>query len=370
MSSTFLDVLPREIRDQIYGYVLSSPTRLITLAANHNITEADDKPDAYADTYASFGTPPYKIRCQSNGELVRLSFLRTCRQIYHEAKIIFWERNSIDLNAIIPEVYNTNRTLRKLRTSMGQNATSVEFTINILRTAAYCRTKGQNLVPFEDQLMDLAKWPNLKKIRLHMNLGEEGWDNFNGYGHTGLAKLLYCRRKGANDYWTNVLRTNMEALKMAGGKCGYLSHIKKELEIDAGYPLPNGNGFPQRMLKMYSGHPMEAFQELNEAWFGNLTLNGKLCYQEGKEVEGMFVQQPEPRLPTLKHFFFFKHDIDRWVDGQCGSLSCANSWPAGEEGRQARRLAWEESGRADCSFDLMREIHWPWNQMSPPDFVP
>ncbi|KAA8574731.1 hypothetical protein EYC84_003981 [Monilinia fructicola] len=124
---------------------------------------------------------------------------------------------------------------------------------------------------------------------------------------------------------------------------------------------------------MCSGSPGKVLRELSEAWFGTLLVDGRLSYLEGEEFEDMFVQQPAPRLPMLDDFFFFKYDIDRWVDGQSGIRLWGKAkqiWPAGDEGKQARRDAWEDSGRIGCSFDIMREIHWPWKQMSPPDFIP
>lgn len=141
-----------------------------------------------------------------------------------------------------------------------------------------------SLVPFEYQLKDLARWPNLKTIKLNMSLGEDPWGNYDGYGHSGFARLLYWRpRGGSNDHWHNLVRSNIEALAEAGGKEGYLSYIKKELDINTDYALPNGNGFPQRMVKMCSGSSREVLQVLSEAWFGTLSVDDKLSYFEGEE---------------------------------------------------------------------------------------
>ncbi|ESZ93128.1 hypothetical protein SBOR_6500 [Sclerotinia borealis F-4128] len=374
MARTFLDTLPREIRDQIYGYVLSSHSRSVYLSES-----VVNDPDHPQEEYSAAGTPPYIIRTKSHGETIRLSFLRTCRQIYQEAKVIFWEQNSLILDGILPRTYIDHPILGSLPGSIASMATSVELKIDILGRSAFRRKSdlcedSPSLVPFEYQLKDLAQWPNLKTIKLHMSLGEDPWGNYDGYGHSGFARLLYWRlRGGSNDHWHNLVRSNIKALEEAGGKDGYLSHVKKELDINTGCALPNGNGFPQRMLKTSTGSPREVLQELSEAWFGTLSIDNRLSYLEGEEKENMFVQQPAPRLPMLDHFFFFKYDIDRWVDGQSGVRLWGKAkqiWPAGEEGKQARRDAWVDSGRMGCSFDVMREIHWPWKQMSAQDFVP
>jgi len=67
MPSSFLGVFPREIRDQIYTYVLASSSRAVTLS-------------------------PWTFEVSRS-----LSLLRTCKQIHRECKDILWHHNGLSL---------------------------------------------------------------------------------------------------------------------------------------------------------------------------------------------------------------------------------------------------------------------------------
>lgn len=64
---SFLEVFPREIRDQIYTYVLASPSGIVTLS-------------------------PWTIEVARS-----LSLLRTCKQVHRECKDIIWYHNRLDV---------------------------------------------------------------------------------------------------------------------------------------------------------------------------------------------------------------------------------------------------------------------------------
>jgi hypothetical protein len=67
MPTSFLEVFPREIRDQVYKYVLASSSRAVTLS-------------------------PWNVEIASS-----LSLLRTCKQIHRECKDIIWRHNGLSL---------------------------------------------------------------------------------------------------------------------------------------------------------------------------------------------------------------------------------------------------------------------------------
>ncbi|ESZ94075.1 hypothetical protein SBOR_5551 [Sclerotinia borealis F-4128] len=67
MSSSFLQILPREIRDSIYTYILAGPDGVITLL-------------------------PWSIEVARS-----LLILRTCKQIHREGKDIIWEHKGLNL---------------------------------------------------------------------------------------------------------------------------------------------------------------------------------------------------------------------------------------------------------------------------------
>jgi hypothetical protein len=67
MPTSFLEVFPREIRDQIYAFVLASSSRAVTLC-------------------------PWTVEIASS-----LSLLRTCKQVHRECKDIIWHHNGLSL---------------------------------------------------------------------------------------------------------------------------------------------------------------------------------------------------------------------------------------------------------------------------------
>ena len=91
MSRSFLDLLPFETRSQIFRYVLSSPTGYITLSK----TLYHQKPIRYKLlTLDESG---------SGCEVIKLSFLRTCSQIYEECRDLLWKYNTLDLVSFLQE---------------------------------------------------------------------------------------------------------------------------------------------------------------------------------------------------------------------------------------------------------------------------
>src|ERR1700731_4361894 len=81
MSLNFILSLPREVRDQIFIYALSSPTGYIYTS----ICTADRK---------HFALLPFELPNCVNPGRIRLSLLQTCKQIYQEAKDVVYEQNT------------------------------------------------------------------------------------------------------------------------------------------------------------------------------------------------------------------------------------------------------------------------------------
>lgn len=97
MSTPFLDCLPREIRDQIYNYVLGSPTGLVVLPVNrvprtdrfgfHLLVNCFRLVPFDRDTDLQWG----------DDTKIKLSLLRVCRKIHAEAGNLLWQLNGIRL---------------------------------------------------------------------------------------------------------------------------------------------------------------------------------------------------------------------------------------------------------------------------------
>src|ERR1019366_7977076 len=85
MPGTTLTTLPREIRDHIFEYVLSSPTGQIHLQDRFIRLP-------WYNTSVSNNDPHHDGR-----GTISLSFLRTCQLIYDECKDRLWDYNTLDL---------------------------------------------------------------------------------------------------------------------------------------------------------------------------------------------------------------------------------------------------------------------------------
>ncbi|KAK0100828.1 hypothetical protein ONS95_007276 [Cadophora gregata] len=81
--------LPREIRDEIYSWILISPTGYVR-PINTGHSPTDPMPANPQFTY-SHHTPFQR----TSSESISFTILRTCRQIYVEAKDVFWKNNII-----------------------------------------------------------------------------------------------------------------------------------------------------------------------------------------------------------------------------------------------------------------------------------
>lgn len=100
MPTSFLD-LPRELRDVIYEHLLISPTgyvtpivdkRARTLRFNLHTSTGRDQ----VTNIPSWGFPArdWKKLVLSNSDVLSLSLLRTCQQIWQETRGIFWSNNT------------------------------------------------------------------------------------------------------------------------------------------------------------------------------------------------------------------------------------------------------------------------------------
>jgi hypothetical protein len=116
MSRSFLDLLPFETRSQIFRYVLSSPTGYITLSR----TLYPQKPIRYKLlTLDESG---------SGCEVIKLSFLRTCSQIYKECRDLLWKYNTLDLVSYMHETSSPNlHSLREMHTGISYWARAVQM---------------------------------------------------------------------------------------------------------------------------------------------------------------------------------------------------------------------------------------------------
>ncbi|KAI9050499.1 hypothetical protein LZ554_005661 [Drepanopeziza brunnea f. sp. 'monogermtubi'] len=148
---SFLD-LPREIRDEIYNYVLFSPSGLVTPTFTpHYATLKSRRRNITAKTKLHLITNPHDAR---NGDAliprsqtrrswkdkdtrmsISLALPSTCRQIYHETHGLFWDNNTFYFDGL----HESGRGLGVVRTLklMGQTASRLVQRVTIRMTSSY-----------------------------------------------------------------------------------------------------------------------------------------------------------------------------------------------------------------------------------------
>lgn len=226
MSPPFLEVFPREIRDQIYTFVLASPSGLVSLS-------------------------PWTIEVARS-----LSLLQTSRQIHRECKDIIWLHNKLKLSDPTQlywklEELGQRRNIRKIR----------EFTIDL-----------------EILDRDELEW-------IYKSLG-----GLKAWCHTGKLKFITLKTvwekpRGIAEF-KEVLTLRKFGETLDGRLCQ--EHIAGTLMcLNTGWPRFSHWG-KQRWLKsmLLDGSGIEALLwALHELFGGDLYVNGSLCFKDGRKMQ-------------------------------------------------------------------------------------
>lgn len=142
MTQTFLQILPIEIRGQIYEEVFTSPTGLIYLKAEWGLMM----------------TPQYTITGDEDGrsEQIQMSFLRTCKQIYHECTDMVWKCNTLEVGRLVGRP-----DLSALHQGIKSKVQSIQFQFHFLENQMIyntSRSRGRGPVMVDGLSMMLKKW--------------------------------------------------------------------------------------------------------------------------------------------------------------------------------------------------------------------
>jgi hypothetical protein len=187
----FLD-LPVEIRVEILAYVVSTSSGIIFLKQG-------------TSSYG-LGKPRYTIVANypNETETISLSFLRTCKKIYAEGKDLLWQRNTLDIEALVPVRYMRPRgplmadishqlTSRVQAVQMEMHFTDFSTLSGEIAITGQGRGGPGELVLFHT-LRALGSWVSLKSLTLVMR---EGTDTIEGgpqtLGRAGLRTLMSNR---------------------------------------------------------------------------------------------------------------------------------------------------------------------------------
>jgi hypothetical protein len=227
MPLPFLEVFPREIRDQIYTYILASPFGSVNLS--HWIVTVDVARS--------------------------LSLLRTCKQIHRECKDIIWQHNKLSLRepTQLFQKFNSlarNRHVRHIR--------QVNLYLELL--------DRDELEWMRDSLKPLAGWSylgRLESIRI-----ATVWEKPTGIEE--FKEVLNLRKYG-------------ESLD---GRLYHQSNTWTRMTVNTGWPRFTHWG-KQRWLKEMLLDPSgtsELLKEIHDTFGGKLYVDGFLCFKDHRQV--------------------------------------------------------------------------------------
>jgi hypothetical protein len=161
MPTSFLD-LPREIRDQIYGYVLISPGGLVEPRIYPRLFPANKK----SAPQFSLNTVPLSDSVTT--ESISLCLPRTCHQIYNETYGLFWRHNTFYFSTFYP--FGTSMGVIKTLKMMGQTSSRLitSVTINMQYISGQYKTLGKVL----QVLASRARHGAFRKLELEWRYSE------------------------------------------------------------------------------------------------------------------------------------------------------------------------------------------------------
>lgn len=332
MTRTFLHVLPLEIREHIYDYVLSSPNGVVQLVRSY-IHPKPGAPIRYRIFVADSGL---------EGE-IRLSFIRTCKQIYDECTDRFWAKNTLDLESIISGGTRGGAKIPKLLDSLKLKVQAVQLDIDFFHQ--YTRE-------FRESLTDIGQWAIhgcLKSISLVAR------DKYEDKDPTQLSRetfqaLLSLRCSCDPETWPRNHRywgrevmyyKYLDILKNAALKDGCLSKVNKKLIINTGVPGFDleSYGQPKHYMTLHSKHNApEMLQELSIAVDGEVEVDGTLCFRSGTLMNNIFMVHDNQTV-------LYKKDFDMWRASRAAMKLLATSEEEKEVGYWLRKMTEDESVR-------------------------
>jgi hypothetical protein len=313
MSRSFLDLLPFETRSQIFRYVLSSPTGYITLSR----TLYHQKPIRYKLlTLDESG---------SGCEVNKLSFLRTCSQIYEECRDLLWKYNTLDLVSYMHETSSPNlHSLREMPTGISYWARAVQMDYDFYCTCSfsYVYENDRRHMLQCNALLDVSQWPSLESITLNIR-DKFAWDP-SCVTYERFRDLLSLRRKAVTSDDPNFVARRdyykfLDVLK-AVSESTNLSVLKREMVINT-EPVPqphdstpdgmgtfHESGFPTRFFKAWWGDLDEMLKKIKAAWGGSLIIDGIPRYESDDDTP-MFVQLKEEVESEGEEVSLYQSDV-------------------------------------------------------------
>lgn len=267
-----LESLPLEIRLQIWINVLTSNTGIILVrrGARHHIgyevTCADPfstRTDAERATLKTLG---YRI-----GDSIKLSFYRTCKQIYNETKGLLWKHNEYMYGFLSDEQIPEDPSIRA-------QLMYVRLVVDLNRWGAISSTPMSGLAR-------MAKSGKIKTVTLQVarvfshfvNLDQSLLSKRDHY-HRQFCFDIRGRRRNLFQIWLEAFRKAREVLGDA----------KRRIEIVTGW---NENSLAQLDVvrsRDVNETLLKFLKAMHESFGGEFWQDGVLCYKDGIEISRPF----------------------------------------------------------------------------------
>ena len=171
-------------------------------------------------------------------------------------------------------------------------------------------------------LRGLGRWPQLEKVTLEVREIPRGRKS-NALGMYGLSEMLNVRNRGKRRGQAELWQMYLAALR--AGASRYLPKVERviTMTITAGSPLDRTLGIPKDDIPRTFGHPSSVLQDISEAFEAKLWTDGILSYENGNEIENVFIDcsDKEGNLTT----YFRPHHL-LWFCGVWFSDRTGRQW--------------------------------------------
>lgn len=261
MSSKFLDDLPRDIRTQIYSYVLAPTGRIII------------KGTSRIPTKATIHSYPALF---PNAE-ISLSLLQTCRQIYEEAKDVLWIDNILCLpvSKSIGGVEAEDAMFRHNNPYLSRNIRILELQFAPL---------SFDSVKVDRIIQQLGEW---KSVALR-----EVWFTISSMGTMSMFGVVVWRyiliMQGRTPH-VGLNATLPDTLSLAGNKeTGHLRHLRRRLNIELGIRHISNKARREWFEVHHPADCEETLKDLHQCLGGDVYIDGALCYKDGIRLRETF----------------------------------------------------------------------------------
>jgi hypothetical protein len=288
MPTNILD-LPRELRDQIYGYILVSHTGYIAIVPN---VYSGGKTERQYSKCTTKNRPSFTLRTNPvstrkfqhrNGiyhankpTYTSLSIIRVCRQIYYETQSIVWERNRLFFPVARPQGCKPGpheATLGVIKTlkAMGQTASrrivSIRIDMPSITNSQECSSFGKVL----NVLASRARHGAFRYLEL-------SWPKLTHRTEFGMLCLAQQRHfNGQHEALEEV--KNYVALVEGLGHDREACRYERVIRLPGGYLLPDG-----RDLATICQNMDAVAEELHCAFGGKLFWGQQLGWENGEKI--------------------------------------------------------------------------------------